>query len=295
MKLIEAGKYTNFNVKRDGQFFSLGFVTHKSDDMLVFVEDRKYIARLLENPRIKCAITLKNLISELPKKLGVAVCDCPRKTFYELHNYLANNTDFYWTDFASDISDEAMIDSSAYVAPKNVRIGKGVIIEPRAVVLAHSIIGDNVILRAGCIIGAHGFEFKRLGGEILPIAHAGGVLLREKVEIQSNSNIGRSVFGGFTEIGAETKIDSFVHVGHNVRIGNRCLIAATTVVGGSTIIGDDVWIGPGSTITSEIRIGDGAHVTIGSVVTQNVEAGQRVTGNFAIDHDRFIAFLKTIR
>jgi len=162
-------------------------------------------------------------------------------------------------------------------------------------VLPHTIIGDEVILRAGSVIGAQGFEFKRIGESILPVAHAGGVRLSDRVEIQANSCVDRSIFGGFTEIGEDTKLDNFVHVAHNVKIGKRCLLAAHAMIAGSVTIGDDVWIGPSAAVSSEITIGDGAYVTLGSVVTRDVAAGQRVTGNFAIDHDKFIAFLRTIR
>jgi len=57
-----------------------------------------------------------------------------------------------------------------------------------------------------------------------------------------------------------------------------------------------VSIGPSASISSAgIVIGDKAVITTGSVVTQDVAPGQRVTGNFAIDHDKFIAFLRGIR
>ena len=67
------------------------------------------------------------------------------------------------------------------------------------------------------------------------------------------------------------------------------------MVAGSTTIGDDVWIGPGASISSEIVIGNGASVTIGSVVVRDVAPGQKVTGNFAVDHKKFIAFMRKIR
>ena len=127
------------------------------------------------------------------------------------------------------------------------------------------------------------------------MAHAGGVRLGDRVELQANTCVDRAIFGGFTEIGEDTKCDNLVHIAHNVKIGRRCLLAAQAMIAGSVTIGDDVWIGPSAAVLSEITIGDGAYVTIGSVVTRNVAPGQHVTGNFAIDHDKFIVFLKTIR
>ena len=66
------------------------------------------------------------------------------------------------------------------------------------------------------------------------------------------------------------------------------------MLGGSKI-GDDVLIGPSASITSGLTIGDGAFITVGSVITKDVMAGTRVTGNFAIDHQKFITFIKSIR
>jgi UDP-3-O-[3-hydroxymyristoyl] glucosamine N-acyltransferase len=44
-----------------------------------------------------------------------------------------------------------------------------------------------------------------------------------------------------------------------------------------------------------LTIGKKASISLGSVVTKDVKEGNRVSGNFAIDHDRFIAFIRSIR
>jgi len=67
------------------------------------------------------------------------------------------------------------------------------------------------------------------------------------------------------------------------------------MLSGSVIIEDDVFIGPASAIRPQVRIGRGATVSIGSVVTKDVPAGTRVTGNFALEHEKFMAFIKSIR
>jgi len=282
-------------VIRNGEFQSLGLVTHDRPRLLVFLEHEQHLARLLENRHTACVVTTQDLAEKLPSRLAVAIADNPRKTFYEFHNDLVANTEFYWKSFATEISPGAHIHPRAFVAERNVRIGKGTVIEAGVTVLERSIIGDDVVLRAGCTVGSQGFEFKRIEGQILPVAHGGGVRLHDRVEIQANCALSRSVFGGFTELGEDTKLDNLIHVAHNVRIGKRCLLAASVMVAGSVIIGDDVWIGPGASISSEVAIGDGASITIGSVVTKDVPPGQRVTGNFAIAHDKFVAFLRSIR
>jgi UDP-3-O-[3-hydroxymyristoyl] glucosamine N-acyltransferase len=201
----------------------------------------------------------------------------------------------YWKDFPSEISEEAIIHPKAYIADKNVRVGRGTVIEPGVTILERTVIGEDVILRAGCTLGSQGFEFKRIDGKILNVAHAGGLMIGNRVEIQANSALSRSIFGGFTELGEDTKLDNLVHIAHNVTIGKRCFLAACAMIAGSVSIGNDVWIGPGASISSGITIGDDAQITIGSVVTRDVLHNQRVTGNFAIEHKRFLAFLKSIR
>jgi len=295
MKLKEIIKIVHVSIERDGEFESLGLVTYATSSMLAFLENEIYLPRFLQNPYITCVITNKDLVAGLPEKYGIAISDYPRKAFYELHNYLATKTNFYWTDFDSEISNEAIIYPNTYIPPKNVRIGRGTIIEPGATILERSIIDEDVIIRAGCTIGTQGFEFKRIEGSVLSVSHAGSVRICNRVEIQANCAISRPIFGGFTEIGEDTKLDNLVHIAHNVRVGKRCFIAACAMIAGSVTIGDDVWIGPGSSISSEVNIGEHAQITIGSVVTKDVKSGQRVTGNFAIEHCRFITFLKSIR
>ena len=45
------------------------------------------------------------------------------------------------------------------------------------------------------------------------------------------------------------------------------------------VIGDDVWIGIGAYILKGVRIGNGARILAGSVVTRDVDAGTTVAGN----------------
>jgi acetyltransferase-like isoleucine patch superfamily enzyme len=47
----------------------------------------------------------------------------------------------------------------------------------------------------------------------------------------------------------------------------------------AVIIEDDVWVGPNATILKGVRIGTGAFIEAGSVVTRDVSAGSRVLGN----------------
>ena len=58
-------------------------------------------------------------------------------------------------------------------------------------------------------------------------------------------------------------------------------------------IGEKVFIGPGSSVANGVEIGDGAWVTIGSTVVDNVLPEKKVSGNFAIDHIKFLKKYKS--
>lgn len=282
-------------ILRDGPIGSLGLITHSGDDMLAFLESERFLDGVLRHPSIRCVITSGALADRLPARLGVAISEAPRRDFFKFHNHLADHTDFYWRDFPTEIAPDAIISPAAYIAERNVRIGRRTVIEPHVTVLPHTILGDDVSLRAGSVVGAQGFQFIRNDDGVLPVAHGGGVWLHDRVEVQANSTIARALFGGFTELGEDTKLDSLVYVAHHVRLGKRCLVGSGAAITGTVTISDDVWIGPNATIASEVTIGDRANITLGSVVTRDVAADQHVTGNFAIDHEKYIAFLRTIR
>jgi len=280
---------------RESEFTNLGLVSYNTLNLLVFIENEKYLSALEANNYVTAVITTEVLAERIPAQMGILIADNPRKVFYSLHNHLATNTDFYWRDFDTIIEAGAKVHPKSFIAEKNVHIGENTVIEPGVAVMERTIIGNNSIIRAGSVIGSPGFEFSRVPEGILSIEHAGGVKIGNDVEIQANCCVNCSVFGGFTTIGNETKLGNLVYIDHNSKIGNRCLIAASAMIAGSVTIGDDVWIGPGACVSSEVTIQKGASITIGAVVTRNVNEHQRVSGNFAIDHDKFIAFLKTIR
>jgi hypothetical protein len=177
MRLSEIGGVVSAAILRDGDFSALGLLSHGADMMLVGFYDSSYLDRLIANPHITCAITNSDLAPLLPERLAVAVCEDPKTAFYQLHTYLFKKSDFYWTDFDSEIASSAALHERAYVAARNVRIGAGSVVEPNATILERAIIGENVLIRAGAVIAGEGFEPKFVGGKHVIIPHAGGVLV----------------------------------------------------------------------------------------------------------------------
>jgi UDP-3-O-[3-hydroxymyristoyl] glucosamine N-acyltransferase len=67
----------------------------------------------------------------------------------------------------------------------------------------------------------------------------GRVVLEDFVEIGANCTIDRGVSGD-TVIGAGTKIDNLVHIGHDTEVGRNCLFAGQVGIAGATKIEDNV-------------------------------------------------------
>ncbi len=110
------------------------------------------------------------------------------------------------------------------------------------------------------------------------------------VEIQKNAKIGcRCKISSHTFICEGVTIEDFVFVGHGVTFINDSYPRATTESGDlqteqdwkveATVVRKGASIGSGSTILSNVTIGEEAIVGAGSVVTRDVPARTIVAGN----------------
>lgn len=162
------------------------------------------------------------------------------------------------------------------------QIGSHCRLDSHVVVYHDCRIGNFCILQSHCTIGATGFGYVFLEGRHQLIPHNGGVVLEDGVEIGANSCVDRAKFGQ-TVIGAGTKIDNLVQVGHNVRIGRMCLLAGQVGLAGSVVLGDGVVLAGQVGVADHITVGQGTIVGAASVVVENVEPGRRVWGAPAQD------------
>lgn len=279
------------SILRDGSFDLLEQCTRiRGSSVLTYLENPKYISYLVDS-NITCVICTPEILSDIPPHLsGVLVTEFPKLAFFQLHNLRVSTR----PKTETEIDSSASIDPTAYIAPYNVKIGANVKIGPLAVVHENSTIRRNVCIGSGTVIGGQSFTAIKDGhGGMFLAKDAGDVLIEEGVEICSNCHVACGTLEKDTTIiGAHTKLDAMVHVGHGTVIGKMSLIPAGVNLSGNCIIGDNTWIGVGATISNRIIIGDGARISLGSVVTKDVPAGQTVTGNFAIDHKKFLSNLK---
>lgn len=82
-----------------------------------------------------------------------------------------------------------------------------------------------------------------------------------------------------TRIGERVFLMAHVHVGHDAQIGADCELAPGTVIGGHAILEDGVHCGIGVLVKPFVRVGEGARLGMGAVVTRDVPAGEVWVGN----------------
>jgi UDP-3-O-[3-hydroxymyristoyl] glucosamine N-acyltransferase len=295
LRLSNVAGIATIEVERDACFSSLGLLFDPQPEMLAFVEHSRYLPLATRTPGVSCVITTPELAGTLDGIPGIATSREPRRAFYALHNHLATTTEFYWRSFPTEIDPTAQVHPRAFVAASDVRIGPGCVIEPNVTIMERSLLGDGVVVRAGAVLGANGFEVTRLGDGVLDLIHAGGIHVGDNVQILANAAIALAVFRQLTTIGRGSRIGNLTFLSHSVQVGPRCFIGHGCTVNGNARVGADVWIGPGSTIADRVRIGDEAQVSLGSTVITDVPAGQRVTGSVAIDHRSMLRHIVDLR
>lgn len=157
------------------------------------------------------------------------------------------------------------------------QVGEGCVLHPNVTVEDRCRIGDGVILHAGVVIGSDGFGYAGHGPARLKVPQAGIVEIADGVEIGANTTVDRATIGS-TRIGAGTKIDNLVQIGHNVVVGERCLIIAQTGIAGSAVLGDDVVVAGQAGISDHVEIGDRSIIGPKSNVLQSVAPGSVLSG-----------------
>ena len=169
------------------------------------------------------------------------------------------------------------------------KIGSFCIIYPGVHVFPGTVIGDRVILHAGCIIGDDGFgNAPQADGTWRKIEHLGNVVIGNDVEVGSNTTIDKAPMES-TIIGNGVRIDNLCQIAHNVVVGDNTVMAALTGIAGSTKIGKNCILAGQVGIVGHITIADNTTIGAKTGVIGNVrKSGQVLFGTPAIDHKTYL-------
>lgn len=163
------------------------------------------------------------------------------------------------------------------VVGRGCKLGAGVTLYPRVVLYDDCVLGDRVTVHANAVIGADGFGYRFQNGRHEKVPQLGWVEIEADVEVGAGATIDRGTFGP-TRIGAGTKIDNLVMVGHNCQIGRHNVLAAQVGIAGSSTTGDYVVMAGQSGLADHLTIGERAVIAAGTGVIANVPAGARMLG-----------------
>jgi bifunctional UDP-N-acetylglucosamine pyrophosphorylase/glucosamine-1-phosphate N-acetyltransferase len=172
------------------------------------------------------------------------------------------------------LREQAMRNGATLIAPETVffsadtQIGRDVVVEP------HVVFGPGVVVEDGAII--HSFshlEGARVGkgASVGPFAR-----LRPGARLGEGSRVGNFVEIKAAEIGAGAKINHLSYIG-DATIGAASNIGAGTITCNydgyakhRTDIGDNAFVGTNSSLVAPVKIGAGAYIGSGSVITDDV-------------------------
>ena len=170
----------------------------------------------------------------------------------------------------------------------DVQIGRNSLMHAHVVVRESCVLGEDVTVQSGAVIGGDGFGFaKKSEGGWLKIPQTGRVVIEDGVEVQANACVDRASVGE-TRIGAGTKIDNLVQVGHGATVGKDTLLCAQVGLAGSTTVGDRVILAGQVGVAGHCSIGNDVVATAQSGIPGDVPAGQTVSGYPAVENRRWL-------
>ena len=198
------------------------------------------------------------------------------------------------------LATDATLGADCLVYP-GVRIGWGCRVGDRAVLHHNASIGADgfsfVPTRPGALEAAQGDSAIETGSErneLLKIHTLSIVEIGDDVEIGALTAIDRGTLKP-TRIGAGTKIDDLVMIGHNVEIGTDCLLCGQVGLAGGVSIGDGAVLGGRVGVADHLKIGAWAVVAGAACVGTNVPAGAVYAGYPAVPRVEAMENLKLMR
>lgn len=180
------------------------------------------------------------------------------------------------------LREQAMRNGATLIAPETVflsadtEVGRDVIIEP------HVVFGPGVVVEDGAVI--HSFshlEGARVGKGVSvgPFAR-----LRPGATLQEGSRVGNFVEIKAADIGRGAKINHLSYIG-DASVGAASNIGAGAITCNydgyakhRTEIGDNAFVGTNSSLVAPVKIGAGAYIGSGSVITDDVAADALALG-----------------
>lgn len=186
-----------------------------------------------------------------------------------------------------------LIDPSRIDIRGKLRCGRDVTIDVNAVFEGNIVLGDRVSIGPNCVIRdcSIGDDTQIHADCVLDNAQTGArcqvgpfARLRPEARLADQVKVGNFVEIKKSNLAFGSKVNHLTYVGDS-DVGQRANIGAGTITcnydGANkhrTVIGDDAFIGSGVQLVAPVRIGAGATIGAGSVITHDTPAGELTVG-----------------
>lgn len=288
-----------------------------SEGKLSFFSNKKYLPVLTQ---LRGAVLLTSpefVRPELP--LTYVVVEDPRYAFSQLAKKLALRPRVEGVSPLAAIHPTAKLEVGVRVGPfavisEHVEIGKNTVVSahcyigigvkigkdcelfPRVTLLDKVELGDRVKIFPGSVIGSDGFGYfsQQGAGKLTEMPQIGSVVIEDDVRIGALSTIDRGTLGE-TRIGAQTKIDDHVHIGHNTQVGKGCLFCGQAGIAGSSVLEDGVILGGQAGVSDHVRMGKNSVLGAQAGLSANVPPGEYYFASPAVPVKEALKMVRSAR
>lgn len=251
---------------------------------VVFVDHPKYYDAALNSA---ATVVLINKEVECPEGKALLISDDPFRDFNKLTTYFKP-----FESAHKNVSDSAVVGKNTIVQPNvfignNVSIGDNCLIHSNVSIYDDTIIGNNVTIHSGAVLGADAFYYKNRPEFRDKLLSGGNVVVEDNVDIGALCTIDRGVSAA-TTIGAGSKLDNQVQIGHDTIIGKKCLLASQVGVAGCVVVEDDVILWGQVGVKSGITIAKGTEIFAQSGLGHSTDEHKKYFGSPAVEaRERF--------
>jgi len=260
---------------------------------IVFVDHPKYYDAALNST---ATVVLINKQVDCPEGKALLISDDPFRDFNKLTNYFMPFEKAIGTIAVSaKIGKNTIIQPNAFVG-NNVSIGDNCLIHANVSIYDNTVIGNNVTVHSGTVLGADAFYYKNRPEHRDKLVSGGNVVIEDNVDIGALCTVDRGVTAS-TIIGAGTKMDNQVQIGHDTVIGKKCLFASQVGVAGCVVVEDEVILWGQVGVKSGITIAKGTEIFAQSGLGHSTDENKKYFGSPAVEaRERFkeMAYIKQL-
>jgi UDP-3-O-[3-hydroxymyristoyl] glucosamine N-acyltransferase len=172
-------------------------------------------------------------------------------------------------DEGAVIGSGSSIAANSFIGSRSV-LGADCLIAANVSVYHDVVMGDEVTVHSGSVIGADGFGFAPNGeGGWQKIYQLGGVRIGDRVEIGACSTVDRGALED-TVVGNSVIIDNHVQIAHNCVVGDGTAMAAFSGLAGSVKLGRNCVLAGYATVSGHLSICDNVTLTAHAYVTKSI-------------------------